>query len=245
MGGPTSSPDGGAQFQSLHQGGMGTPPTSSPDGGVASSQGGGMGAPTSSPDGGAHFHSLHHHGNMGGPTASPDATMAAQIPSPDATMAAQIPSPDATMAAPASSPDATMAQHLPGDHQNAFASSHDAGQPGAGDDQLAYSQASEYDILPVDTDGFDDYGNDFHDDEFEDEFDEDDPAGTEGRPQLRRLLISNAVIGFAVLVGRRGCGHRPPDRVLTAGFRPPERSAGQVHAAVADGAAGSSAAAAA
>lgn len=174
-----------------------------------------MAVPTASPD-----------ATMAAPFANPDATMAAPAASPDATMAA--PSlHDATMAAPipgdggganfhsgvssgdpnvAGDPNATAYFHsgassgdpaAPGD-ATAFMQPADGGAPSSGDEQLAYSQASEYDILPVDTDGFDDYGDEYGD-EYEDGLDPDDPETAGIRPQLRRLLISNAVIGFAVL----------------------------------------------
>lgn len=64
------------------------------------------------------------------------------------------------------------------------------------DEQLAYSQAGENELLPVTgADEYGDYGPD--DDEFADDYDNEAPAGT--RLSSRSLLISNAVVAFAVI----------------------------------------------
>ncbi|WP_373201975.1 hypothetical protein, partial [Mycobacterium marinum] len=64
------------------------------------------------------------------------------------------------------------------------------------DEQLAYSQAGENELLPVTgADEYGDYGPD--DDEFADDYEDEAPAGT--RLSSRSLLISNAVVAFAVI----------------------------------------------
>ncbi|VDM87218.1 hypothetical protein MB901379_00753 [Mycobacterium basiliense] len=65
------------------------------------------------------------------------------------------------------------------------------------DGQLAYSQAADDELLPAD--GLDDY--DGYPDDYDEYGDYDDEAGAAARPRLssRSLLISNAVVAFAVI----------------------------------------------
>ncbi|WP_264916199.1 hypothetical protein, partial [Mycobacterium kiyosense] len=190
------------------------------DGGSGSAGGGGYGSPIENP------HLPPDHGGF-----SPAGSTVAQPALPaDATMAAPSLG-DATMAAPISGdggganfhsgvssgdpgvggdPHAHAYLHsgvasgdpgAPGD-ATAFLPPADGGASSSGDEQLAYSQASEYDILPVDTDGFGEYGDEYADgyeDEFDDGFDEDDPDAGGSPHNLKRLLISNAVAAFAVM----------------------------------------------
>ena len=91
-------------------------------------------------------------------------------------------------AALAAGPDATMAAPALTGDETAFAP---AAQPDAEEPQLAYSMAGDSELLPVEMD--DGYGPLFG------EFDEYEDEAETGRLSGRALLISNAVIAFAVI----------------------------------------------